>query len=27
MDPGAGYWVSVPEDGLYSYTTTCGGYY
>ena len=25
MDPGAGYWISVPEEGQYEYTTNCGG--
>jgi len=24
LDPGAGYWLSATEDGVYSYTTTCG---
>ncbi len=24
MDPGAGYWISIAENGTYSYTTTCG---
>jgi len=27
MDPGAGYWISLPEEGLYSYSTTCGFVY
>lgn len=27
LDPGAGYWISVPEDELYSYTTNCGGFW
>jgi len=24
MDPGAGYWVSIPEDYIYNPTTSCG---
>ncbi len=24
MFPGTGYWMSVPQDGIYNYTTTCG---
>jgi len=24
LDPGAGYWVMIPQDGIYSYTTDCG---
>jgi hypothetical protein len=24
MDPGAGYWLAVPQDGLYTPSTTCG---
>lgn len=23
MDPGAGYWINVPEDEVYSYSTAC----
>ena len=29
MDPGAGYWLFYPstEEGIYAFTTACGGFW